>query len=123
MHWMGTPAKLSIRTGNAATDAAARGWFVGHFISEELGLQRSRDVEIKWGIHKAGDERKEWVAGETRTAICISISGKHELIFRNRRVELSKQGDFVMWGKGTDHRFRTLEDGVVITVRWPSVPV
>lgn len=120
---MSISAKPSIQTGNAATDTAARGWFVGHFISEELGLQHSRDVEIKWGNHKAGEERKEWVTGETRTAVCICVSGKHDLIFRDRNVELSKQGDFVMWGKGTDHRFRTLEDGIVITVRWPSVPV
>lgn len=110
----------NIQSGNAATDAV-RGWFIGSFIDEKLGLRHSDDVELKWGIHTAGEERADWVTGETRTAVCILISGKFEIVFRDRTVIMSKPGDFVMWGKGDDHKWRILEDSVVLTVRWPSI--
>ena len=109
-----------IQIGNAINDAK-RGWFVGSFIEEELGLRHSDDVELKWGTHAAGEMRDEWVMGETRTAISILISGKFEVIFRNRRVVLLSQGDFVIWGLGDDHKWQALEDSVVLTVRWPSL--
>jgi len=110
----------SVQSGNAITDAN-RGWFVGDFINESLGLRHSKDVEIKWGQHKAGEARDEWVTGETRTAIAILIKGKVEVEFRGHTVLLSQEGDYVMWGEGADHRWRMLEDATVITVRWPSI--
>jgi len=110
----------NIQIGNAAVDAQ-RGWFVGSFIDEKLGLRHCDDVELKWGTHSAGEERSEWGTGETRTAVSILISGKFEIMFRDRVVTMSKPGDFVMWGKGDDHKWRTLEDAVVLTVRWPSI--
>lgn len=110
----------NIQVGNAAVDAQ-KGWFVGSFIDERLGLRHSEDVELKWGIHPAGEKRTEWVIGETRTAISILISGKFEIVFRNQTITMSKPGDFVMWGKGDDHKWRTIEDAVVLTARWPSI--
>ena len=116
-------SKANIKTGNAATDSKeTRGWFVGHFIDESLGLCHSDDVEIKWGVHKAGEERGEWMTGETRTALCILISGKFVAEFRDKTVTLEKPGDYVMWGKDVDHQWRVPEDTVTVTVRWPSVP-
>ncbi|HEY5695373.1 MAG TPA: hypothetical protein VIQ80_00910 [Candidatus Saccharimonadales bacterium] len=109
----------NIQVGNAAIDAQ-RGWFVGSFIDEKLGLRHTKDVELKWGIHTAGEERPEWVTSEARTTIGILISGKFEMVFRNQTVTLAKPGDFVMWGKGDDHKWRALEDTVILTVRWPS---
>jgi hypothetical protein len=109
-----------IQTGNAELDAK-NGWFVGSFIEKELGLRHSDEVELKWCKHPAGEERPEWVTGETRTTIGILISGKFEMIFRNQTFVASKPGDFVMWGKGTDHKWRALEDSIWLTVRWPSI--
>lgn len=118
-------AHEQIQTGNTVTDAAQRGWFVGNFIPKEFGLRHSEDVEMRWAVHAAGEERPDWVTGETRTAICILISGQVEFTFRNhdgeRQVTLSKQGDFVMWGKGDDHKWRAPVDAVTLAVRWPSV--
>lgn len=115
----------SIQTGNAITDAAQRGWFVGHFIPEELGLRHSEDVEMRWAVHATGEERADWVTGETRTAICILISGEVEFTFRNqdgeRQVVLAKQGDFVMWGPGDDHKWRAPVEAITLAVRWPSI--
>ena len=113
---------LGIQVGNAQTDAAQRGWFVGGFIDEKFGLRHSNDVEMRWAIHPAGDERAEWVTGETRTAICVLISGQVDFTFRNQsgeqQVTLAKQGDFVMWGPGDDHTWRAPVDAVTMAVRW-----
>ena len=110
-----------IQTGNAELDAK-NGWFVGSFVDEKLGLRSTKDVEIKWAIHPAGEwHPKDWVPGDARTAIAILISGKWEMMFRDQTVTLSKPGDFVMWGKGDDHKGRALEDCVVLVVRWPSI--
>jgi uncharacterized cupin superfamily protein len=116
--------QLNVQKGNAAIDAKdMRGWLVGHFVPEEFGLRHSDDVEIKWGVHKAGEARTEWVTDETRTAICILISGKFEAELRERTIVIDTPGDYLMWGKGVDHRWRVSEDTVTFTIRWPSVPV
>ena len=109
-----------IQTGNALDSAGNRGWFVGHFINKSLGLRHTNDVELKWGVHKSGEHREDWVTGETRTAIALLISGKVEFEFRDKSIDLVNAGDYVMWGKGADHRWRAIDDSVVLTVRWPS---
>jgi hypothetical protein len=111
----------NIEVGNAALDGD-KGWFVGGSVASRLGLRHTYDVELKWSTHSAGEEHPEWVTAETRTTVAILISGKYEVMFRHRSVELSRQGDFVMWGQGTDHKGRALEDAVILTVRWPSIP-
>lgn len=109
-----------ITTGNAITDAK-KCWFVGSFFGPELGLRKSDDVEVKWGIHKAGEERADWVTGEARTTLGILISGKWEMIFRDKTVVLSKPGDFVLWEKGVDHKWQAKADTTIMTIRWPSI--
>jgi hypothetical protein len=116
-----TAKHTNVQVGNAVTDAADRGWFIGSFIDEKFGLRRSNDVELKWAVHPAGEERSEWVTGETGTAVVTLISGKLEFMFRNQTVVLCKTGDFVMWGEGEDHKWRALEDTVTLAVRWPSI--
>jgi len=106
-----------IYTGNAEVDGSgARGWIIGSFIPK--GLRHSEAVEIKWGLHKAGEARDEWVTGEQRTTICVLISGTFTIQFRDREVTLGKAGDYVMWGEGIDHKWLTQGDSVVMTVRW-----
>lgn len=109
-------------TGNAGEDAALdRGWILGHF--KPAGDPRhSDDVEIKWGVHRRGDERAEWVRGEQRTALLVLISGRFRVELPGRSVLLRRQGDYVVWGRGVDHSWRAEEESVVLTVRWPSVP-
>jgi hypothetical protein len=109
-----------IKVGNAITDAK-NGWFVGSFFDPSLGLRLSKDVEIKWGIHKAGETRQEWVTGEFRTTISILISGEWEMIFRDKTVQMKKQGDFIMWDQGVDHKWRAISDTTIVSKRWPSV--
>ena len=121
---MGLRSIQPIQSGNAAKDSTeTRGWFVGHFIEQSLGLRHSDNVELKWGTHKAGEARTEWVTGESRTTIALLISGKFEVEFRDQTATLSEAGDYVMWGRSVDHKWRVVEDAVILTIRWPSVTV
>ena len=111
----------TIQTGNAAVDNE-KGWFIGGSLPEALGIRHTHDVELKWSTHTAGEERADWVTSEVRTTVAILISGKYEVMFRDKSVTLIDQGDFVMWGKGSDHKGKAVEDSVILTVRWPSIP-
>ncbi|MFZ3500551.1 signal peptidase I [Streptomyces sp. 5.8] len=112
----------TVYTGKAAPDAAVdRGWLLGHF-KEPGDPRHSEDVEMKWGVHPKGDERAQWVRGESRTALQVLISGRFRLEFPGRSVVLAEQGDYVVWGRGVDHSWYAEEDSVVLTVRWPSLP-
>lgn len=112
---------MNIATGNAYDEGDKhRGWLVGHFIEPAHGVQNSTDVEIKWGVHEAGEERPDWTKGETRTSFMVLISGRFLQRLPDRDVELAKPGDYVMWGPGIVHTWRALERSVMLTVRWPS---
>ncbi|MBB1243629.1 signal peptidase I [Streptomyces durbertensis] len=111
-----------VYVGNAGHDAALdRGWLLGHFKDTD-DPRHSEDVEIKWGVHPPGDERAEWVTGESRTALLVLVSGRFRVELPGRSVLLKEQGDYVVWGKGVDHSWFAEEESVVLTVRWPSVP-
>ncbi|MEV0195161.1 signal peptidase I [Nonomuraea sp. NPDC050691] len=112
----------SVYVGNAGDDGAADdGWLLGHF--KPYGDPRhSEDVEIKWGVHPAGQERAAWVTGERRTALLVLVSGRFRVELPGRSVLLERRGDYVVWGPGVDHSWLAEEESVVLTVRWPSVP-
>ncbi|HEX4813045.1 MAG TPA: signal peptidase I [Nonomuraea sp.] len=111
-----------VYVGNATVDALAdRGWLLGHF-KPPGDPRHSDEVEIKWGVHPAGDERAEWVRGEDRTALLVLVSGRFRVELPGRSVLLAEPGDYVVWGKGVDHSWRAEERSTVLTVRWPSVP-
>ena len=56
----------------ASTAWACPKW---HFIDPAEGIRSSKDVEIKWGIHPAGDKRAEWTADDQRTTLVFHVSG------------------------------------------------
>lgn len=109
-------------SGNANDDAGQhRGWLMGHFVNPDHGAARvSDDVEIKWGIHPAGDTRAEWTADDQRTTVLLLVSGRFRLDLTVSSTTLQRQGDYVVWGPGIDHSWQAEEDSVVVTVRWPS---
>ncbi|WP_310914219.1 signal peptidase I [Lipingzhangella rawalii] len=108
--------------GNAGREAPLdRGWLLGHF-KPEGDPRHSHEVEIKWGTHPAGEERAVWATEEKRTALLVLISGRFRLRFPGGDVVLAEQGDYVLWGPGTDHSWLAESDTVVLTVRWPSIP-
>jgi quercetin dioxygenase-like cupin family protein len=107
--------------GNAADDGQNnRGWILGHFIDSSEGVRSTSDVEVKWGIHPAGDKRPEWATDDHRTTMVILVSGNFVVSLVGGSVEFTRQGDYAVWGPGIDHSWEAKEDSVVITVRWPS---
>ena len=113
----------SIFVGNAA-DASrnTRGWFVGHFMPGADHPLRSADVELKWYTHAKGETRAEWAPGNPVRTLNVLIRGKFVLRFRERDVVLAEEGDFVLFGPDVPHSFRSDEESLVLTVRWPSGP-
>ncbi|HTT50351.1 MAG TPA: signal peptidase I [Streptosporangiaceae bacterium] len=110
-----------IYVGNAAADAPQdRGWLIGHF--KPAGDPRhTGDVEVKWAIHPAGDQRPQWVAAEQRSTLLLLISGRFRLELPDRSVLLAEHGDYVLFHR-LGHCWHAEQASVVLTVRWPSVP-
>lgn len=109
--------------GNAA-DASkdTRGWFAGHFIAGEKNPLRTEDLELKWYTHAKGETREQWAPANSVRTLNILIRGHFVLLFPNQEVALRKEGDYVLFGPGVPHSYRSVEESLVLTVRWPSVP-
>jgi quercetin dioxygenase-like cupin family protein len=110
-------------TGNAEADGDSnRGWLLGHFLPDDADTVRStKALEVKWGVHAAGERRAGWTAGERRTTMVILIEGRHRVDLTVGSVVLAKRGDYVVWGPGIDHTWEAERDSTVLTVRWPSL--
>jgi hypothetical protein len=114
-----------ISFGNAADEGARadrRGWFVGHFRMPGSGPAATHLVEVKWGAHAAGETKAIKGVNQTATTLSLLVSGRFRLDFpsHGRSFTLARAGDYAIWSPGVSHRWRVLEDAVVITVRWPS---
>lgn len=107
--------------GNAADESTDhRGWLVGHFMDSD-DVRLSKDVEIKWGVHSAGEERELWHEVEHRTTVLLLIRGRFRINLGAGSYVLAKEGDYAMWGPGIGHSWQAEEDSLVITIRWPSL--
>ncbi len=109
-----------IYAGSAAADTADRGWILGHFMPDG-DARRSDDVEIKWGVHPAGETRREWSADDGRSTLSVLISGRFRIGFPGRAVVLAAPGDYVLY-RGVGHTWHSEQASVVIVIRWPSFP-
>jgi quercetin dioxygenase-like cupin family protein len=113
---------LNVITGNAQAEAnKRRGWFVGGFITPTEDPRSTSSVEVKWGIHAAGDQRPEWAEPSQTTTLSILISGRFRLQFPDGEVVLAAQGDYVLWLPDVAHSWQAEADSVVVTVRWLSI--
>jgi quercetin dioxygenase-like cupin family protein len=109
--------------GNAAEDGhKTRGWLLGHFIDPSEGVRSTKDVEIKWGTHAAGEKRPDWTADDQRTTLVLLVAGHFIVHLTEASAPLTRQGDYVVWGPGIDHSWQAVSDSTVLTVRWPSLP-
>ena len=116
------PAAPIFGNANEAT-RNFRGWFLGHFMPGADNPLHSNDVELKWYTHAKGETRHEWAPANRVKTLNILIRGKFVLEFPDREVCLEKEGDFVLFGPGVAHSFRSIEESLVLTVRWPSIRV
>lgn len=110
---------MFIRVGNAAREAGShRGWILGQFMPSD-DERYSNDVEVKWGLHKAG-ERREWGVSDF-TTLTILIRGRIRQYFVSGEYVLSSEGDYALYGPGMTHCWEVEEeDTLIITVRWLS---
>jgi hypothetical protein len=113
-----------IYTGNTINEAQTtnqRGWFIGHFMIDRL--PKTREVEVKWGMHPANDEKTSCGVNTTATTLSILIEGLFVLNFPDlgHCVQLEKQGDYVIWMPGVAHTWKALKPSTILTVRWPSI--
>ena len=108
--------------GNSQEEGAnRRGWFIGHFITPADDPRSTSDLEVKWGVHKAGEGRSEWATNAQATTLSILISGRFRIQFPEQEVVLSRQGDYALWCPGVPHTWVAEEDSTILTVRWPSL--
>lgn len=79
--------------GNAADDGqTTRGWFLGHFINPPNDIRSTGDVEVKWGVHPAGDGRPEWAVDDRRTTLALLVRG----YFRIELMSATRNGKVVL---------------------------
>jgi mannose-6-phosphate isomerase-like protein (cupin superfamily) len=109
--------------GNVAgASKDTRGWFLGHFMPGDGNPLRTSQLELKWYTHAKGESRSEWAPGNPVTTLNILVRGHFVLLFPDREIALEKEGDFVLFGPGVPHSFRSVQESLVLTVRWPSLP-
>lgn len=108
----------ALHVGNAHDAGATRGWLVGSFIAPEHGPRHTSGVEVKWGVHRAGEERPAWTEFEPRATIAILVSGRFTIRTSAGDVTLSRSGDYVSWGPGVTHWWRADQDSTLVTARW-----
>jgi len=107
--------------GNAQVEGASRwGWFIGHFVTPAEDPRSTSIVEVKWGVHQAGEGRSQWSMNAEATTLSILIEGRFRLQFPDQEVILSHEGDYVLWSPGVPHCWLAEATSTVLTVRWPS---
>lgn len=104
--------------GNVAEQQFGRGWVIGPFVPDESDIRASKELEVKWSSHKAGDKRQEWTESEGRTTASFNISGRFSLHLSTGQFVLARPGDYLVWGPGVNHWWEAIEDSVILTVRW-----
>lgn len=115
-------ALTAVITGNACLEGRDRGgWFMGHFISPDTDPRSTPNLEIKWGIHPAGESRTAWSINREATTLSILIQGRFRVQFRDRDCVLAQPGDYVLWLPGVPHGWVAESDSTILTVRFPSI--
>ncbi len=108
---------------NEGKKAERPGWFIGSFLDTPYNLCQTSDVEIKWGIHTAGDSRTEQGTSDFASTLTLLINGKFVIKFpkTGKQIELTDSGDFTLYPPGVSHTWEAIENCLVLTVRWPSI--
>jgi hypothetical protein len=96
--------------GNAVSDGEdLRGWLVGHFLEDAEDVRASDAVEIKWGVHPAGQGRDAWQTGEQQRPSCFwsrvdSVSTFRPEALCSKRKATTPSGDLASTIHGAPKR-------------------
>lgn len=113
------PESDGIWSGNAFDAGQKTGqWFFGPFMPEG-SLLKQDNIQIKLHRAKAGTQRSREEASldPEHASVAILFSGNVTYYFATGEVTLVKQGDAVLWGKGTLHWWCVHEDSLIQTIR------
>ena len=88
---------VEVSWGNAVDEgsqAGRRGWFIGHFLAPWAGPAATDMVEVKWGVHAAGEIKAIEGVNQTATTMSLLVSGRFRLDFpsHGRSVTLVRAG-------------------------------
>ncbi|MBS3088772.1 hypothetical protein J4402_03245 [Candidatus Pacearchaeota archaeon] len=99
-----------------------KGWFIGHMACPD-SVFNNQNFEVKWAVQSKGWKEKGFGVCEKSKTMCVLIEGKFLFDFpgSEEKVILSKRGDFVFWREGEIYSSETLEDSVLLVIRWPSI--
>jgi len=107
--------------GNASAEGENRwGWVIGHFLTPTDDPRSTSLLEVKWGVHQAGETRQQWAVNIEATTLSLLVKGRFHLQFPEQKVLLCNEGDYVLWLPGVPHTWEAELDSVVVTIRWPS---
>ena len=67
-----------------------------HFLNGSAGVRSSDAVEVKWGIHPAGDNREAWQTGEQRTTSLLLVKGRFRIELSTGSFVLEREGDYAV---------------------------
>lgn len=103
-------------------DTTKKKWFIGHFMDE--GPLKTENFELKWGKHKKGEKDTGGTEYKKAKTVGILIYGKFKFDFPsgNKTITLSKEGDYCFYDSGIAHNWEVLEDCLILSIRWPSLP-
>jgi len=102
-------------------------WFLGTFINEkEFNTSNTSHFEIKWSSQKKGDVfplKEKTVEDKSCKSIAILIKGKFKYSFLKADSSfdeylIKSEGDFIYWAPDINHKTESLEDSVILTIRW-----
>jgi quercetin dioxygenase-like cupin family protein len=57
---------------------------------------------------------------DQRATLVVLMRGRFRVDLSVGTVRIERQGDYAVWGPGTDHTWQADADAVVVTVGWPS---
>jgi hypothetical protein len=58
-------------------------------------------VEVKWGVHPAGEGREQWMTGEQRTTLLLLVSGRFRVDLSVGSFTVENEGDYALWGQAS----------------------
>ncbi len=116
-------SRARVRWGNAAVDGARhQGWFIGHVLEHASDLRSTHTIEVNWSRYKAGEEQPQWKMTQQAVTLCVLIKGIVFIRFPWTECILAHEGDYVIWSADLPHRLTVVEDSLMLTIRWPSIP-